>query len=412
MCINDNAGNMRVVEISDPSSFHTEQWARQLMERDIDTHVVYARGWYPEKDDRVRNVKGCHESILATPNRNALAFYLLRHGKVSSVIKGLRNSTRMYGELDYLGPRLREYLTTNDIDVVHAHYLHSGCLLAHASGFRPTVMSTWGSDLTDGPRKYPYYVPLMRKALKSATIVQPMSAVSVELVRKIYPVEDSRLFVSSWGADTQFFRPDLESKGLRENLGIPPGLVILSFRGLDPYYRIDTIIRAFKMICGAHKDATLVIGNTGPLLQDLQQLCRNLSIADRVFFTGYLSDEKMAQLFSMADMYVQCPLSDGVSISALQALASGLPIIANDVGETRAVVRHEVNGILLDETSDPAPYARAFSRLIEDDQLRARMSQESRSYAEAKHDRNKILASFEELFRALSEGATTAGSTS
>jgi glycosyltransferase involved in cell wall biosynthesis len=403
---------MRIVEISDPSSFHTEQWARQLMEREIETDVVYVKGWYPENDDKIQNVEGCQEYIFGTPSKRNLGFYLLKRGKVEALYKGLLNRTTLYGELEFLKPRLHDYMISNCIDVIHAHYLHSGCLLAHASGFQPTVMSTWGSDLTDGPEKYPYYIPLMRKALKSATIVQPMSEVSLNLVRKIYPVKDNRLFVSSWGADTQYFRPDLETESLREVMRVPPGLIILSFRALDPYYRIDMIIRAFKIIADKHKEVTLVIGNSGPSLQELQQLCKKLDISDRVIFTGFLSGREVAQLFSMADIYVQCPLSDGVSIAALQALASGLPIIANDVGETRATIKHEVNGILLNETSDPNQYAEAFNRLIENDELRARMSIESRYLSESKHDRNKILAKFKELFLALSQGATDIGSIS
>ncbi|MHA2044442.1 MAG: glycosyltransferase family 4 protein [Candidatus Thorarchaeota archaeon] len=403
---------MRVAEISDPASYHTAQWARQLMDREIEVHVVYVKGWYSWEKDRIKNLEGCHEEILTTPRSRGIASYLLRKGKLRELTRGMLNRTRLYGELEYLKPKLHDYMMSNSIDIIHAHYLHSGCFLAYASGFQPTVMSTWGSDLTDGPERYPYYIPLMRKALKSATIVQPMSEVSVDLVRKIYPVEDNRLFVTSWGADTQFFRPDLATKSIRVKLGIPPGIVILSFRALEPYYRIDMIIQAFKMISEKHKDVTLVIGNNGPLLQDLKRLCESLEISDRVVFTGTLSDTEMAQVFSMSDIYVQCPLSDGVTISGLQAIASGLPIIANEVGETRAIINHDVNGILLKETNDPSLYAEAFERLIVNDDLRAQMSAESRNLSETKHDRNKILSKFKELFLALSQGATDIGSIS
>ena len=403
---------MRVVEISDPASYHTAQWARQLMDRDIEVHVVYVKGWYSWKDDRIQNIEGCQEEIFTTLSKRDLGIYLLRRGKFGALSRGIYNRTALYGELEYLKPRLHDYMMSNSIDVIHAHYLHSGCLLAYASGFQPTVMSTWGSDLTDGPERYPYYIPLMRKALKNATIVQPMSEVSVRLVKSFYPVEDNRLFVSSWGADTNTFRPDLETKSLRKSLGIPAGLIILSFRALEPYYRIDMLIHAFKIICEKHKEVTFIVGNNGPLREELQELCRILKIEDRVVFTGTLSNDEMAQLFSMADIYVQCPLSDGVTISGLQALASGLPIIANDVGETRAIINHNVNGILLDETSDPSQYAVAFERLIVNYELRAKMSVESRNLSETKHDRHKILSKFKELFLALSQGATDIGSIS
>jgi glycosyltransferase involved in cell wall biosynthesis len=397
---------MRVVEISDPASYHTEQWARQLMERHIDTHVVYVKGWYPWEQDRIRKIKGCQEEIYVTPDRSGLGKYLLQHGKISALLRGMKNRTLLFGELEYLRPRLYEYMQSNNIDVIHAHYLHSGCFLAYASEFQPTVMSTWGSDLTDGPERYPYYIPLMRKTLKSATIVQPASVVSARLVQQFYPVDESKMFISSWGADTEFFRPNLNTKDLRHELGIPDGLIILSFRALDPYYRIDLIIRAFKIICEKYQNVALVIGNGGELQSNLENLCEKLDVRDRVIFTGYITGERMAQLFALADIYIQCPLSDGVSISGLQALAAGLPIIANNVGETLAIVENEKNGFLLNESNLPEPYAKAMMQLIQEDTLRNQMSIESRKLAELKHDRNKIMSNFIRLFTALSEGAT------
>lgn len=397
---------MRVVEISDPASYHTEQWVRQLMNRGIETHVLYVKGWYLWKEDRIQSIKGCKEEIFNTPGKRDLGIHLLRRGKLGALFKGIANRTLLYGELQYLKPRLHDFMTSNSIDVVHAHYLHSGCFLAYASCHQPTVMSTWGSDLTDGPEKYPYYIPLMKKTLKSATIVQPASEVSAQLVKRLYPVEDSKIFISSWGADTHFFRPNLDSNALREELGIPEGIVILSFRALDPYYRVDLIIQSFKMISDKYDDVSLVIGNGGELQESLEQLCERLGIRERVFFTGYITGERMAQLFSLADIYIQCPLSDGVSISGLQALAAGLPVIANNVGETCAIVENEVNGYLLEDSNDPEPYAAALEKLVDSNELRSRMAIESRGLAEQKHDRNKIMDKFEKLFLALSQGAT------
>ncbi len=397
---------MRVVEISDPTSFHTEQWVRQLIDRDIETHVLYVKGWFSGEEDRIQDVDGCQVEYFSTPNRSALGTYLLRHGKIKAIFKGFKNRTQLFGELEYLKPRLHNYMKSNNIDVIHGHYLHGGCFLAYASGFQPTVMSTWGSDLTLGPRKYPYYIPLMKKTLKSATIVQPASEVSAKIIQNLYPVDESKMFISSWGADTEFFRPDLDPSRLKQELGIPEGLVILSFRALKPFYRIDLIIKAFKIISEKYADVSLVIGIGGESQNDLEHLCEKLGIRDRVFFTGYITGERMAQLFALADMYIQCPLSDGVSISGLQALASGLPVIANNVGETQAIVENEVNGFLLDDSDNPQSYAGALNCLVENEELRKYMARESRNLCELKHDRKKILNTFEKLFKALAEGAS------
>ncbi len=397
---------MRVIEISDPSSYHTAQWVRQLLERNIETYVVYMDDWFDSKLDRIEGIDKCQYKLFKVPSKKSIISSLLKKGRLGTIARSVRYGTMLHSNLELVGPEINRYCKDQEIDVVHAHYVHGGGFLAYASNYLPCVLSTWGSDLTDGPEKYPYYIPMMKKTIDWATIINPASEVSANLVKTFSKVEDNRMFVSSWGADTDFFEPDLDSSELRHQLGIPDGLVILSFRTLDPYYRIDLIIRAFKIISEKYADVSLVIGNGGESQNDLEHLCEKLGIRDRVFFTGYMTGMRMAQLFSLADIYIQCPLSDGVSISGLQALAAGLPVIANNVGETQAIIENDVNGLLLDESEAPEPYAAAFQQIIEDDGLRNRMSIASRRLSELKHDRTKILAQFKQLFLALSEGAT------
>lgn len=397
---------MKVVQISDPASFHTEQWIRQLMDRDIETHVIFIKGWYLSEHDRIQNIEGCQEKIFDIPDKRNLGIYLLRRGKIGTLFKGILNHTSLFGELEYLKRHLHNYMTSNSIDVIHAHYFHSGGFLAHASGFQPTIISSWGSDILVGPKKYPYYIPLIRKALNSATIIQTASEMSAKIICQKYLVDERKIFVTSWGADTDLFKPDLDSARLREELGIPEGFIILSFRALDSFYRIDLIIQAFKTIYEKHKDVSLVIGNDGPQRMYLENLCRDLGISNRVFFTGKVFSTKMARLFALADIYIQCPKADGVSVSALQALASGLPIIANNVGETQAIVKHELTGLLLDDSPKPQPYAAALNFLLENENMRKNMAKESRRLSKSKHDRRKIFDKFENLYSALAQGAS------
>ena len=54
---------MRVVEISNPISYHTAMWVQQLLQRGVDAHVVYVKDWDPSKTNRVANIEGCTEVL-------------------------------------------------------------------------------------------------------------------------------------------------------------------------------------------------------------------------------------------------------------------------------------------------------------------------------------------------------------
>ncbi|MHA1863736.1 MAG: glycosyltransferase, partial [Candidatus Thorarchaeota archaeon] len=375
---------MRVVEISTPASYHTAMWIKELLRRGIDARVVYVKDWDPSKTDRVAKIEGCTEVLFQLPKKSNIFGNQIIRGRIGSILRDIRYRTTLNMHLDYFGTKLRKYCETNEVDVVHAHGLHYGALLANASGYLPAVISTWGSDVAIAPHKYPHYLPLMKKTLQWAPVVHVMSEVSLNLVRRIYPVEDERIIQSTWGVDTDLFKPDLDYQQLRDDLKIPDGPVILSFRNLEPFYRVDIIIKAFHMISDKYPSATLVVGGYGSEREALERLVSELNISNRVVFTGVIESENLQQLYALADIYIQCPPSDGVALSSMQALASGLPIVTNNVGEVGAVVEPERNGIFVEDGDDPSSYAETLDRLLQDEDLRFRMSKEARETAVTK----------------------------
>jgi glycosyltransferase involved in cell wall biosynthesis len=307
--------------------------------------------------------------------------------------RDFQNRTRLHQELHVLGEKTRRILEARSVDVVHAHGLHPMGLLARATNFHPTAISIWGSDIHLAPTVYPYYRPLLTDALEWADLVNTASVISADKVRVLATVTDEKIWVSSWGADVSLFRPDRNTNDLRNRLGIASGPMILSFRHLAPLYRISLIVQAFSLLAQTYPSATLIIGNDGPLRQSIEALVEQLGLENRVIFTGEVFGDEMADLFSMADIYIQAPESDGVSISGCQALASGLPIVASNVGETSIIVKDGVNGFLV-SSSEAEGFADRLGLLLFDNALRGRMSSESRRIALEEQNRQILLDRF------------------
>ena len=142
---------------------------------------------------------------------------------------------------------------------------------------------------------------------------------------------------------------------------------------------LATSLRAFATFAAAHPRATFTIAGEGPLLSELQTLTAELGLTDRVSFPGFLSQEKLRALFAAAHLFLHPselgPDGDqeGVPNSMLEAMASGLPVLATRHGGIPEAVDHGETGLLGTErdhatiaremialTRDPARYA-AFS---------------------------------------------------
>ncbi len=393
---------MRVAEISNPISFHTEQWAKELIERGIEPHIVFVKDWI--STSIVRTPKyNCEQFLLNKPRLTKLITSMIRRGLFGTLIKGPINRTSLHSQLEFYGPILNKYFNKQKIDVVHGHQLTGGALLAFAAKFSPAVIVPWGSDLILGPEKYPYLRPLIKRAIEWADMVHTESEISANIIRQIYPVDDEHLFISSWGVDTDFFVRDIDTEDFRQKYNIGHRPVVIQFRALEPFYRSDIIIRAFALVLKDHPDAILVVGNDGSLKESLIRLSKELGIDNSVIFTGYIYGEDLVKAYAVSDVYVQCPISDGVSISGMQAMSTEVPIVANNVGEVASIVEDGVTGFFVNEPDNPQDYAKKISLLLSDEKLRKKMGSSSREVAVRKHNRKIFLDKYVALFTKLKE---------
>jgi len=142
---------------------------------------------------------------------------------------------------------------------------------------------------------------------------------------------------------------------------------------------LATSLRAFAAFASEHPRALLTIAGEGPQLPELQALASALRIGERVQFAGFLSQEKLRALYAEAHLFLHPselgPEGDqeGVPNSMLEAMASGLPVLATTHGGIPEAVEHGVSGLLVAE-GDHAALAREMIELAGDKQRYAEMS--------------------------------------
>src|SRR6185503_5734028 len=116
----------------------------------------------------------------------------------------------------------------------------------------------------------------------------------------------------------------------RAALGITEPLVILNVKRLHELAGQAYLIDAFAKVVRRRRDVRLVICGMGPLRAALEQQARELGIADRVTFTGLVSNDEVARYAAIADVFALPSLLEALPTVAVEALASGTPVVSAD----------------------------------------------------------------------------------
>ncbi|MGN1015493.1 MAG: glycosyltransferase family 4 protein [Faecousia sp.] len=186
------------------------------------------------------------------------------------------------------------------------------------------------------------------------------------------------VYIPGVGIDTTRFRGN-EDKGaaLRRELGIPESAtVLLSVGDLNKNKNHRAVLEALSGM--ENRNLYYVVCGRGPLKEELEALAREKGLGDRVRFMGYRND--IPAFYAMADVFVFPSFREGLSVSVMEAMASGLPVVCSRIRGNTDMVEDGDNGYLIDP-GNPESIARAL-RSLEDSGKREAIAGNNREKAE------------------------------
>jgi len=199
----------------------------------------------------------------------------------------------------------------------------------------------------------------------------------------------------SCGIDLKIFNPQNDGHYLKEKYNLPEKPTLLYLGRLDKEKNVNVLLKAFDLSL-KKIDAHFVIAGLGAEEVNLRNLVRALKIKKSVTFTGFVSDKDKPNLYKIADCFIIAGIAELQSIVTMEAMASGLPVIAVDAMALPHLVKHQKNGFLfqLDDVESISEY---IVNILSDEEMRNRMSKKSLEIIKD-HDINKMINKYELLY--------------
>lgn len=300
--------------------------------------------------------------------------------------------------------RLKQVIEAWQPDVVHCRNwntwldAYAGHRLA-AGGRRKLVWSFHGFADRD---EFPWRRRVVSRLLAART--DRLAAVCRDAAQRFADkagIPQSRFAVLYNGVDTRRFCPAVDRVGERAQLGIDSDtLLIVTVANFSPVKDHASLLDAVaRLPSGAKKLRFLFLGE-GPLRGTLETQVSALGLDDLVAMPG--SSGQVARYLAVADLCILPSRLEGMSNAILEAMASGLPVIARAVGGNPELVVDGLTGFLCPPDDVPA-LAEAIGRLIDDDALRCDMAAAARQRAESVFSIEAMMAAYGDFYRSVVE---------
>jgi glycosyltransferase involved in cell wall biosynthesis len=190
--------------------------------------------------------------------------------------------------------------------------------------------------------------------------------------------------------------PEVPGTEFRRQSGVRESdLLILSMARLAPDKGLEYLIEAAAILLRKERRFQIVIAGDGPMRAQLEELTRNLGVADWVTFLGFRED--VSDLLAASDLVVLPSMREGLSIALLEAMAAGKPIIATSIGSHRELASQAEIALLV-PPADALALSEAILQVAADGELKCRLGRNARILFESRYTEEKMLDTYKQLY--------------
>lgn len=342
---------MRLGILADTAAPHTLRWARWFARHGHEVHVI---SFNPSEQYNYE------PAIVHTIWKPYLGnMFVERVFKLPIILARIHGIFRQYPP-----------------DIIHAHSAGGYAWVSMMSGFRPYVVTPWGTDLLVDIEHSCFNRWLTGLALRNAALVTTDGFHFIEILGR-FGIHKEEIFLHTFGTDINLFSPRPDDSE-RRVLGIESCPIIISTRTLNPVHDVETFVRALPKIHAEYPETRFIVVGDGTDRVRLENLTKVLGVESAVIFTGMVEEDRMSRLLRASDIYVSTSRMDaGLAASTAEAMATGLPVVQTDNSDNAYWTPHGEGGLLV-PNENPEAVADAVIHLLNSPDIRLRMGKRNR----------------------------------
>ena len=361
---------MKICFLTTPRSAHSHRWVRYFADKGHEIHWISL-------------------GVDAEKVTNHTDFHLLK--KIPG--KPLRPFFYLAG--------VKNILAKIKPDVFHVHQAWIDGVIGAACGYRPFVLTAWGSDILIGG-KARVKRPLIKFALRRADSIT-CDADHVKQAMVELGAQAEKIHVIYFGTDVNQFCPGPRDQNLIDELEISDSPVVISLRSLRPLYDIGSLVKAAPLVLEAVPGTKFIIVGDGPEKERLERLAHSLGVLSSMRFVGAIPSDTIPEYLRLADVYVSTALSDaGLAASTAEAMSCGLPVVVTDFGDNKKWVDDKVSGFVVPLRAPEDVADRVVGLLLNED-LRHKFGQINRQIINERNNWDIQMSRVHSLYEGLAD---------
>jgi glycosyltransferase involved in cell wall biosynthesis len=356
----------KILILADINSTHTQKWVKGLADDNFKIGIFSFNSadnnWFEDNDN-----------IICLNKKRS------------------RSKLNLLSKLAYLlvWPKLIYQIFKFKPDVIHSHYASSYGLLGALTFFKPFIVSAWGSDVMDFPKKNVLNKLILKFVLFRANKICVTSTV---LKKEISLYSNKQVYTIPFGINLNLFYAN-NTHNSANNFTF--GCV----KNLEPIYNIDKTILAFNMLQKKYPNRNLklkIIGD-GSQKEELVELINYYKLNSKVELIGAVDHDKIPNYLNTLDVLVNASQIESFGVSVAEAMACKIPVIVSNLDGFKDLIPDENVGLITSTTS-PSDISLAMEKYLTNNELRTTLSRNAFQRISEKFSWNQNLNEMEKLY--------------
>lgn len=309
--------------------------------------------------------------------------------------RGLWRVKRLSDDLRDLAPEV--------VSVYMGNFFLPEVMACLAGGARRLLINHRGAML-NWKRRF-YFAA--RQADRFATMHVACSHAVAEFLLEHELADPRKLAIFYNGVNLEPFHKPVDTAALRESLGIgPEAFVIGVVSRLIPSKRHVDLVDALALLRDEGREFRCVMVGDGGARADIERRIAERQLGDRIVLAGARPDGR--EIVRAFDVTALPTLVEGSPNSLIESMLSGVPVISTDAPGVREIMNHGVTSLVV-PPEDPAALAAAVRQLMDHPDLRHRLAENAKAYAEETFDLKRMLEGFMEVYDRVATGSPSRG---